>query len=577
MLEVLDRDFNARIARWTEGDLSLSTPEVFFIDTDSHPAPGFASFILLESKEGLTIRAGQDGVGPIFRGGAEFPLSHLKRMGESHLSPGKSTLTLRSPPALIPKTLEMGEASIVRLDGAFELRRDAGGLVGSVVRLREAVGHSSLIYAPGIMEVRNLALLCYLGVDLFDSSLIILLSAMGKLLLPDCTIDAADGDWMVEEPTPGNVLDFNLRSVWDELRQVRWAISRRKLREMVETRISSDPWAVSALRLLDLEHYAHQERTTPVIGGRMSCNTKQSLHRPDVERWRRRILDRYGPPEHKRVLLLLPCSARKPYSTSRTHRTFRKVIDSVRRSHMVHEVIVTSPLGVVPREVELFYPASQYDIPVTGHWDCFERAMILELLQHMVSFRYDEIVCHLDDSFVIEGLECTRTSRDRPTSTESLMELRNELDRICGDLEPVSRAEDRLRTMESVARFQFGPGGEHLLDGAEIRGRYPRPKILENGGQLGMLSPERGMISLTIDGARKLSEKGINLVLIGDFDLKGNLFAVGVEEADPNIRKGDEAVVIRDGEVVGVGMASMSGSEMIELSRGEAVRIRHTA
>ena len=92
-----------------------------------------------------------------------------------------------------------------------------------------------------------------------------------------------------------------------------------------------------------------------------------------------------------------------------------------------------------------------------------------------------------------------------------------------------------------------------------------------------MLSPERGMISLTIDGARKLSEKGINLVLIGDFDLKGNLFAVGVEEADPNIRKGDEAVVIRDGEVVGVGMASMSGSEMIELSRGEAVRIRHTA
>jgi len=78
MLEVLERAFNARIARWTEGDLSLSTPEVFFVDTDNHPAPGFASFILLESKEGLTIRAGQDGAGPLFRGGTKFPLSHLK-------------------------------------------------------------------------------------------------------------------------------------------------------------------------------------------------------------------------------------------------------------------------------------------------------------------------------------------------------------------------------------------------------------------------------------------------------------------------------------------------------------------
>jgi archaeosine synthase len=95
--------------------------------------------------------------------------------------------------------------------------------------------------------------------------------------------------------------------------------------------------------------------------------------------------------------------------------------------------------------------------------------------------------------------------------------------------------------------------------------------------QLGMLSPERGMISLTIEGAKTLQENDLGVVHIGNFDLKGNLFAIGVESADNSLRKGDEAIIVREGEVVGVGVASMSGREMMELSRGEAVRVRHTS
>ena len=48
------------------------------------------------------------------------------------------------------------------------------------------------------------------------------------------------------------------------------------------------------------------ERFFPVNGGPFFCPTEDSLRRADVERWRRRLKERYAPPEFARVLLLLP-------------------------------------------------------------------------------------------------------------------------------------------------------------------------------------------------------------------------------------------------------------------------------
>ena len=59
--------------------------------------------------------------------------------------------------------------------------------------------------------------------------------------------------------------------------------------------------------------------------------------------------------------MLLP---RKPYSSSRSHKAFRRAINH----SSAHEVIVTSPLGLVPRDLEEVWPAGHYDIPVTGDW-----------------------------------------------------------------------------------------------------------------------------------------------------------------------------------------------------------------
>ena len=83
------------------------------------------------------------------------------------------------------------------------------------------------------------------------------------------------------------------------------------------------------------------------------------------------------------------------------------------------------------------------------------------------------------------------------------------------------------------------------------------------------------MFSLTLDGAQILADMGKNVVEMMDFELKGNLFAIGVMKADPSIRIGDEAIIMLNGKVKAVGVAMMSGREMMELNRGIAVRVRH--
>lgn len=134
-----------------------------------------------------------------------------------------------------------------------------------------------------------------------------------------------------------------------------------------------------------------------------------------------------------------------------------------------------------------------------------------------------------------------------------------------------------MAEMESIARFQFGKGAEILLQGCRVFGKYPYLKILEGDEQVAMLTPERGMYSLTLHGARKIMALRTNWVEIEEFQLRGNLFAAGVRDADKTLRIGDEAIVVRGEDVIAVGTASMSGEEMIRSKRGEAVRVRHIA
>ena len=100
--------------------------------------------------------------------------------------------------------------------------------------------------------------------------------------------------------------------------------------------------------------------------------------------------------------------------------------------------IVTSPLGIVPRECRLCYPAAHYDVPVTGYWDAEEVAVIAgSLAAYLERHGFSRVIAHLEGGAlrVAEvaagqvGCEIEPTVVEgRPTSDASLALLDAALD-----------------------------------------------------------------------------------------------------------------------------------------------------
>lgn len=567
--EISERDGLARTGSLELGDSTVRTPLVAFVDSESYPAPEGALRLRRE-------RTG--GKGDIIVAYSSFFPGPKRSPSHAHLRPG-----YRGSPFV----KEEAKNDFATLPSPAEALLDSEMYVASIVRLKSGQDFLRPTFCSVMGLPHRLAFLTYCGFDVFDSTPLIMsaengwyLTSTGSLSydrikeLP-CSCPACSSGIRGKE----RLLQHNYHAAMDELRLIRHSISEGMLRELVESRIRSEPWQVQSLRLLDLHHQALLEMHTPIRGTRFHAGSKESLARPDVVRWRNRLQKRYKRPEPARILLLIPCSARKPYSLSQSHMRFRQAIWASGMADVVHEVVVTSPLGLVPRELELFYPAKDYDIPVTGHWDRDEKKLVEEAVTWLVeSQNYDLVISHLGDERELVNLvlkDFVDTSQGSPGSRESLERMTNAIRSHAADMKTTTRVARDVSDMRSLCQFQFGDAGTSLCEGATVRGRWPNLRIVKDHTQLGMLTGDRGMVSLTLDGASVLAENGSYCVMIEDFMPKGNLFAVGVSAAGKEIRIGDDVAVVHEKEARAVGVAKMTPIEMELAGRGEAVHIRH--
>src|SRR3989454_504504 len=280
-----------------------------------------------------------------------------------------------------------------------EFERSPREFVSATREVREILGPAKVVAVTGLATPSNLSVLAYAGIDVVDSSRMRLDSARGLFHTADGTVPLAEADRDAcgcPACAAGEDLGaHNDRALFREMLLVRNHLVHGRLRELVERRLANAPWNTAVVRHLDLREYDLVEPYTPVAGGQMRAYAAESLARPEIVRFRRRIRERYVKPASARVLLLLPCSARKPYSTSRSHRRFRDAIVASANPPAVHEVIVTPPLGLIPRELERFYPAGAYDIPATGDWSRDRAAMGTEDLRALLAAnRYETVVAH---------------------------------------------------------------------------------------------------------------------------------------------------------------------------------------
>ncbi len=295
------------------------------------------------------------------------------------------------------------------------------------------------------------------------------------------------------------------------------------------------------------------------------CSSEESLYRPEAVRWRQRMemMKPLGD-----TVVLLPCSMKKPYSNSKSHQKFRKLTRSFQ------ELIVTSPFGICPRELENTFPIQSYDVSTTGSWSGDEVEESGKLIAKYCEGK--NIVANLAGGY-LESLEAYCDDfvnvcvDERPTSPDSLYNLRMELKNHTR----VNRREKTLHELRSIARYQFGINGDDFIpDNVKTKGMYHK-RILSNGTQLALLNKDYGLYRLNLEGGEILKELGINIVNI-DFDLQTNtVFAPGIEKASHNILPNDEVVVVRNDTVVGVGRAVMTGHEMEECGNGIGVKLKH--
>lgn len=581
MLEVQARDGAGRIAQVQIGERRLVTPALFW-HVDHVPARGEAWEPLLAPRpdSAATLVAS-----PRFTEAAAGTSDQwlLRR----RLAPTASMLEggVRLEP--------MGAIAVAWAD-AFDAAKDPKRLAAGLAASRDQAGFSKLLYAPGLGAPSDLALLAYAGIDLFDATPLLLAAARGRYLTaqgsfgaaslaeseclcPACT--RASPSALAEEALAAH----NQYAARTELALVRNAIRGGRLRELVEARCRAHPERVAALRRLDAQYDLVEARTPVQRATPVWATTKESLQRAECVRFRRRVAERYRPPTSPPVLLLLPCSARKPYSTSRTHRSFADALWAAGAMGLVHEVILTSPLGLVPRELELTYPAAHYDVPVTGEWDEEEGTMIRGLLAGLLAKRsYARVVSHLPQHTydlvraLLPAGAIVTCEGENATAPEALRRLELTLRQLTTEHKRAALPRLQRERLKALADYQFGPeASDALFAGADVVGKWPTGKVVVGGGQLAMLPTSRGLLSLTLAGARRLLDAHAYTVEIDDFRPKGGIFAVGVKAADPRIRPGDEVVVHHGGDLRAVGTALMSGREMVDLKRGEAVNARH--
>jgi archaeosine synthase len=493
-------------------------------------------------------------------------------------------------------------AAVVSPDTAEDHRTDAyvlstaQGVVGhgaafvdAVVRTRESIPPDAALYLPGVATPGNVATLVYAGVDLVDTDRAHVASARGRYLTTAGETDLEDLDELpcgcractaADDPTDlgrAGCAEHNVARLRAALATVRQRIRAGRLRDHLEAQARHEQWHTAALRELD-QQWGYLEQRTPVLrGAEMTAASEDTLRRVEIRRFADRVTGRYRC-RFDEPLVLVPCSARKPYSESQSHGQFHDAIQ-----YRAHKVSMTSPIGVVPQELELTYPAQQYDSVVTGRWTETEIAFVAAVLgRYLERNAYPRVIAHLPEAYrpVVERATADLdvapeyTVEDHPTTTDAIANLMGTL----SDELKYSRRQREQNTVRAVADYMLGDGaGDDLFEDVRTTSRYPKLQVRDRDGeQLAALVPNYGVLAFTLAGARHwvASDAPVKRVEIDEFVPHGSVLAPGVVDADDEIRVGDE-VVVEGPAAFAVGRAAMSGPEMARSRRGIAVDVRH--
>ena len=110
-----------------------------------------------------------------------------------------------------------------------------------------------------------------------------------------------------------------------------------------------------------------------------------------------------------------------------------------------------------------------------------------------------------------------------------------------------------IANFRSVARFHHL--NDDWLDGVQVRGRFPRWKILKDGEQIAMWAPEKGVVFSIAKACVPLIDSTDSLKRVHlkpDVKWKGDINLVNLETYDKSIRSGEDLLVMQGEQCIGL-------------------------
>ncbi len=501
---------------------------------------------------------------------------------------------------------------ILNLADIFDNISNFRKILDLILRIKQELDNSIIIVASGRIIPNMYPILVYLGIDLIDSSYLLYLSSENfynaiEYLLPiykikylPCSCRACRGKLkhLLKEKYSSEKIYclslHNLISAKTYMNKIIQYLNYEDFRAFVEKSSLDDTNIISMLRILDRDYFNLIKYETPITqkNKKVNCLGALSYHRPDFQEFRERVIETFEPEHQTRLIILFPCSAGKPYSESKSHKKYLSILRKYPEFPDFQEIILTSPLGAIPRQLENIYPANSYDISVTGEWSEEELNISAEMLVKLLEkFNHNiPIICHLNEAY-LEIIKRAQKQLNHHfyfssithnlTTKESLESLKSLIDTKIKDFNPIGQISKEFyvsktwdRKFIKILDYQYGQGsGSKIIKpGIKIRkGKsHTRIEIIDtkNNNSLGFFNYSTGQIDLTIKGAyilKPFSELEKFIIFNGKKMSGNTLFRPGILDFSRNLMPYDNVIILDEDkkEIIGMGHVIV-GSHVIK-------------
>lgn len=482
------------------------------------------------------------------------------------------------------------EPSVIALRFPAIEKMSARKLIEILFNTRKLIPPNIALYLAGGVPIGFQTLMIALGVDILDDGAAYRSAAKN--------ISFSDGFYTknVGNLTLKDLIDLNVTELNRDFKAIQSSISNNAIWTRIARDMHSFPNVASAVKIFSKEYLPliSKSRYSSFRSSRLNFTGDEGLYHPDVVKFHNQLLETYKIAENKKMIILLPCSAKKPYRESKSHKIFEKTIKKAakRNFHQVEIWSLTSPIGVVPRDLESIYPPGFYDLPVTGDWSHEESQIMGTLLKKMISRVNEkvEVVIHVSEGYrqmVTFGTENIKSKiswiGSYATSREAQSQLSGLIESLFASMSESVRTKSKFtkdshKEINTILQYVHGKNVYLDLRDTKTFGRPPRPiQVKRNNDHLLSWDQINGRVILAPMAALEIAAQSNNWILTDTDELRGStLFNVGIIEASESISSGDEILIFNSNKqnLLGVGQAQISGYAMNRVDSGIAAKIK---